>query len=46
MEDFIRGFLSEIENIWMGEIRNEQREYNKSRCLNPNNGSDWRREIL
>ena len=43
MEISIREFLSKVEDIWMGEIINKQREYNKSRCLNPNDGSDWRR---
>ena len=39
MEISIREFLSKVEDIWMGEIINKQREYNKSRCLNPNDGS-------
>ena len=32
-----------LESLWMDEIYKEQREYEKSRCLTPNDGSDWRR---
>lgn len=35
-----------LENCWMDVIREEQKEYNKPIRLNPNDGSDWRRELL
>ena len=42
----IKDYLHDLEGLWMSPIKEEQREYNKSRCLNPRDGSDWRREIL
>jgi len=46
MNKMIKTILKIIENLWMDVIKEEQREYNKPIILNPNNGSDWRREIL
>lgn len=31
-----------IEGLWMNELYEVQKEYNKSSCLNPYDG-DWRR---
>ena len=42
----IQKWLKQLEKCWMNPIKEEQREYNKSRILEPNDGSDWRREIL
>ena len=42
----IKDYLHNLEELWMSPIKEEQREYNKSCCLNPNDGSDWRRELL
>lgn len=39
----IKEYFYELENLWMAELKKEQREYEKSRCLLPNDGSDWRR---
>lgn len=35
-----------LENCWMNVVREEQKEYNKSRILEPNDGSDWKREWI
>lgn len=42
----LRKFLKIIENLWMNVIREAQKEYNKPIILEPNDGSDWKREIL
>jgi len=42
----IKFFISLLNSLWMDVIREEQKEYNKDKCLNPNDGSDWRRELL
>ena len=39
-------FLKQLESCWMNVVREEQKEYNKPRLLEPNDGSDWRRELL
>ena len=38
--------IKTLTDLWMTPLREEQYEYNKSCCLNPNDGSDWRRELL
>lgn len=38
--------IKQLEKCWMNPIIEEQRKYNKSRILEPNDGSDWRRELL
>lgn len=35
-----------LEHLWMDIIHEAQDEYNKPIRLNPNDGSDWRRELL
>ena len=35
-----------IEPLWMDQIREAKKEYEKDKILNPNDGSDWRRELL
>ena len=42
----IKDLLLDLEGLWLTPIKEEQKAYNKSRCLNPNDGSDWRRELL
>lgn len=39
---FIYNFKYFLDDIWMSPIREEQKEYNKSRCLLPQD-DDWRR---
>ena len=39
----IKKYLAGLSELWMGELYKEQSEYEKSRCLTPNDGSDWRR---
>lgn len=35
-----------IEPLWMNQIREAKYEYEKDKILTPNDGSDWRRELL
>lgn len=35
-----------IEPLWMDQIREAKKEYEKPIILNKNDGSDWRRELL
>ena len=42
----IRFFISFLDSLWMDIIREEQKEYNKDKILYPNDGSDWKRELL
>ena len=46
MNKMIQTILKIIENLWMNTIREQQKEYNKPIILNPNDGSDWKRELL
>jgi len=46
MMKMIRFFISFLDSLWMDIIREEQKEYNKDKILYPNDGSDWRRELL
>ena len=46
MIERIQNSLTKLEHCWMDVVREEQKEYNKSRILEPNDGSDWRRELL
>lgn len=46
IEIVIKTILKVIENCWMNVIREAQHEYNKPHILEPNDGSDWRRELL
>lgn len=46
MMKMIRFFISFLDSLWMDIIREEQKEYNKDKCLTPNDGSDWKRELL
>jgi len=38
--------LNKLDSIWMDEIRESQKQYNKPICLNPNDGTDWKRELI
>ena len=42
----LRTILKAIERIWMNPIREAQKEYNKPIILQPNDGSDWKRELI
>ena len=46
MMKMIKFFISFLNSLWMDAIREEQKEYNKDKILYPNDGSDWRRELL
>ena len=46
MMKMIRFFISFLDSLWMDIIREEQKEYNKDKILYPNDGSDWKRELL
>lgn len=46
MMKMIKFFISFLDSLWMDIIREEQKEYNKDKCLTPNDGSDWKRELL
>lgn len=35
-----------VEPLWMDQIREAKKEYEKPIILNKNDGSDWRRELL
>ena len=35
-----------LDPLWLDVIREEQKEYNKDKILYPNDGSDWKRELL
>lgn len=35
-----------VEPLWMDQIREAKREYEKDKVLYPNDGSDWKRELL
>ena len=35
-----------IEPLWMDSVREMKKEYEKDKILQPNDGSDWRRELL
>ena len=43
--DLVVSLMEFLEEIWLDRIYVAQREYNKSRCLYPNTGDDWRRII-
>ena len=34
--------LNELSNVWLGELREEQHNYRKSKILNKDDGSDWK----
>ena len=42
----IKNLLSYIESIWMDEIKEERRRWEKPIVLNKNDENDWRRELL
>ena len=42
----IKNLLSCLESIWMDEIKEERRKWEKPIVLNKNDGNDWRRELL
>ena len=35
-----------LDPLWLDVVREEQKKYNKDKILNPNDGSDWKRELL
>ena len=41
----VKEYYFGLRNLWMGELEKEKREYEKSRCLLPNDGTDWRRRL-
>ena len=42
----INKIISLIESIWMDEIKEQRRRWERPIVLNKNDGSDWRRELL
>lgn len=34
--------LNELSDVWLGELREEQHHYRKSKILNKDDGSDWK----
>ena len=43
---FLKPLCEIIEPLWMDSIKEAQKEYNKDKILYPNDGSDWKRELL
>jgi len=39
----LKEYYCGLRDLWMAELEKEQREYEKRRCLLPNDGSDWKR---
>lgn len=42
----LKPLIDILDPLWLDVVREEQKEYNKDKILYPNDGSDWRRELL